>query len=496
MRDDGAVTATSRPRLSLQARLVAWVLLSAVGILAITLAVSQLLLRDRASDRVSQELQGEVAELRLLADQGLDPSTGERFSDARSLLRLHVASSLPDPGESMFGLVAGEVVARSDDVPDVRLDRDPGFLALVGSAARTEYGSYATAAGNVRYAIVPVSAGSGPPGAYVVTIAATPEAQAIREAGVQTLLVALALLVPAAIASWLLAGRALAPLRGMRHTAREISESDLSGRIPPRHSPDSVLWDELDDLAATFNDMLDRLGRAFDAQRQFVADAGHELRTPLTVVRGHLELMDDDPTGRAETLALVDDELDRMGRLVADLQTLTRSSQPAFLTLGPVEVADLVDEVLARARALGEREWQLDGSTRAVVTADRQRLVQALLQLVSNSVAHTGPGDAITIGSALDGSEVLLWVRDSGPGVPAELRASLFDRFVHDPDATGSGLGLSIVAAIAAAHGGRAELLDPGPGSTRFGLVLPLGQDAGSVADQPHRPNVAGEARA
>ena len=87
MRDDGAMTAMTRPRLPLQARLVAWVLLSAIVILGATLVVSQLVLRDRAADRVTQELQGEVAELRLLADEGLDPATGERFSDVRSLLR-------------------------------------------------------------------------------------------------------------------------------------------------------------------------------------------------------------------------------------------------------------------------------------------------------------------------------------------------------------------------------------------------------------------------
>lgn len=472
------MSAMSRPRLSLQARLVAWVLLSAIVILAATLVVSQLVLRDRAADRVTQELHGEVAELRLLADQGLDPATGQRFTDVRALLQLHVASSLPDPGESMFALVDGQVVARRADIPAVRLDRDAEFLALARAASETEFGTYDTPAGAVRYAIVPVTT-EGSSGAFVVTVAERAEASAIREAGLFTLAVAAALLLPAAIATWLLAGRALEPLRAMRRTAREISASDLTGRITPRHRADSSSWDELDDLAVTFNEMLDRLGTAFDAQRRFVADAGHELRTPLTVVRGHLELMDDDPAGRAETLALVDDELDRMGRLVADLQTLTRSSQPAFLSLEPVDVAELTDEVLARAGALGERNWQVDGIANVVVTADRHRLVQALLQLVSNSLAHTTEADTIALGSRAGSDELVLWVRDSGAGVPAEVRDTLFDRFVHSGDSEGSGLGLSIVDAIARAHGGRAVLLDPGPGSTRFGLVLPVRRMAG-----------------
>jgi signal transduction histidine kinase len=108
------------------------------------------------------------------------------------------------------------------------------------------------------------------------------------------------------------------------------------------------------------------------------------------------------------------------------------------------------------------------------VLADRQRLVQALLQLVSNAVAQTVPGDTIAVGSRVDGDGMVLWVRDSGPGVPAEARDRLFDRFVHGEASDGSGLGLSIVEAIASAHGGRAALLDPGPGGTRFGLLLPV----------------------
>jgi signal transduction histidine kinase len=318
-----------------------------------------------------------------------------------------------------------------------------------------------------------VRAGSGPAGAYVVTIASTPEARAIGEAGLLTLVVATVLLVPAAIATWLLAGRVVAPLGTMRATTRAISESDLDGRIPTRHEPDSLLWDELDDLATTMNAMLARLDVAFHAQRRFVDEAGHELRTPLTVVRGHLELMDDDPAARAETLDLVVDELDRMGRLVADLQTLTKSTQPAFLHPAPVDLSVLTDVVLSRARGLGDRDWRLDGAAEVVVLADRQRLVQALLQLVSNAVAQTAPGDTIAVGSRVDGDEVVLWVRDSGPGVPPEARDRLFDRFVHGEASDGSGLGLSIVEAIARAHGGRAALLDPGPGSTRFGLLLP-----------------------
>jgi two-component system, OmpR family, sensor kinase len=118
--------------------------------------------------------------------------------------------------------------------------------------------------------------------------------------------------------AWRLAGRVADPVTALTRTARAISETDLSRRIPVRGR------DEVAQLAATFNEMLERLERAFGSQRRFLDDAGHELRTPLTIVRGHLELLEDDPVERRETVALVMDELDRMGRIVNDLLLLAK----------------------------------------------------------------------------------------------------------------------------------------------------------------------------
>jgi signal transduction histidine kinase len=162
-----------------------------------------------------------------------------------------------------------------------------------------------------------------------------------------------------------------------------------------------------------------------------------------------------------------------MGRLVADLQTLTKSSQPQFLTRSPVDVATLTESVRDRAAALADRDWQVAEVAHVVVDADRHRLLQAMLQLAANAAAHTRPGQPIWIGSRSEDDQVRLWVRDSGPGVDPDLAPHIFDRFVHEPDGTGAGLGLSIVEAIARAHGGRAELADPGPPGATFALVLP-----------------------
>ena len=136
-----------------------------------------------------------------------------------------------------------------------------------------------------------------------------------------------ATLVVASAAAWLIAGHILRPVRDVAETARSITETDLSRRIPSS----SRDGDELGDLVQTVNGMLDRVEAAVQAQRRFTDDAGHELRTPITIVRGHLEVLDpNDPDDVVSTVALVDDELDRMNRMVSDLLLLARAEQPSF----------------------------------------------------------------------------------------------------------------------------------------------------------------------
>lgn len=222
--------------------------------------------------------------------------------------------------------------------------------------------------------------------------------------------------------------------------------------------------------------MLDRLESAFEAQRRFLDDAGHELRTPITIVRGHLELMGDDPAERRETVALVTDELDRMARLVDDLLTLAHAERLDFLDRQPVELGDLTDELAAKAPALGERGWVVDARAEGAMVADRQRLTQAVMQLAENAVRHTSPGDEIGLGTALAGDEARLWVRDTGPGVPAGQEGRVFERFARGPDTPrgeSSGLGLSIVRAIAESHGGRVELDSAQGAGATFTIVVP-----------------------
>lgn len=280
-----------------------------------------------------------------------------------------------------------------------------------------------------------------------------------------------AMLLIGSLLAWRLSDCVLVPVAAVTETARTISEGDLTERIEVRGR------DEVARLAETFNDMLDRLESAFATQRRFVDDAGHELRTPITIIRGHLELLEDDPEERRETVALVLDELDRMSRIVNDLLVLARWEQPGFLEPAPLDVAGLTDDVLAKASALAERDWRMDARATGTVVADRQRLTQALVQLADNAVRHTLADTPIALGSALADGELRLWVRDEGPGIAPEEQRRVFDRFYRPGGGTrgdGAGLGLSIVAAIARAHGGRVELASaPGAGAT-FTIAIPV----------------------
>ncbi len=281
---------------------------------------------------------------------------------------------------------------------------------------------------------------------------------------------ALSLGLITAVAAWQ-AGRLLQPLRTLRDEAEVITGSDLSRRIP------EVGNDDITALTRTFNEMLERLEEAFAAQRRFLDDAGHELKTPLTVVRGHTELIDPhDPRDVAETRALLLEETDRMSRLVEDLIMLAKADRPDFVRTADVEVDDLLAGVLGKCRALGDRRWRLDATLDATVPLDEQRVTQALLQLAENAVKHTSPGDEVGLGADRVGDDVRLWVRDTGPGVPDPLKEAVFRRFqrgVAPAGDDGAGLGLSIVTAIARAHGGSAHVEDAVPSGALFLLTLP-----------------------
>jgi two-component system, OmpR family, sensor kinase len=294
---------------------------------------------------------------------------------------------------------------------------------------------------------------------------------------VRVLVVAgLVVLVASAVLAWSLAGRVLRPVRELTATAQRISETDLTQRIEVEGR------DELAELGATFNAMVDRLESGFVQQRRFLDDVAHELRTPITIVQGHVDLLGDDPEDRAESVATINDELDRMNRYVNDLLLLAKAESGEFLQFGPVDLGELASTLDQRVRLLGDRTWVLETAPAAgtvAILGDRDRLVQAMLNLATNAVQHTDAGDRVAIGIDASAGAARLWVRDTGPGLDDDVLDQLFTRRFRGAASRarrseGMGLGLSIVDAIARGHGGRASASNEPEGGARFTIELPI----------------------
>jgi two-component system OmpR family sensor kinase len=455
-------------------RILFWYVLILGLALSAAVFVERRVLIVRLEERIDEALVQEISELRVLA-RGRDPLTGERFrGDVPAIFDVFLRRNIPEQNETYVTYVNGHLYRRSFRDPPYRLDRDPRLNPRWNDLTVPERGRVETPAGVVEYQAVPVGAKKGDSGVFVAAFFRDLELGQVQPAVLGAAGVGLAALLVGSILAWQVAEGVLRPVRLVTGTARRISESALSGRIEVQGR------DEISLLAATFNEMLDRLERAFAAQRQFIDDAGHELRTPITVIQGHLELLDDDPEERQKTTALVTDELERMSRIVNDLIILAKAERPDFLRLDTVDVAPLTEEVLAKARGLAARDWRLEEVARGRVVADRQRLTQALIQLAQNAAAHTADGDPIALGSELRDGELRLWVSDTGPGVPLEEQERIFRRFSKGRGgrrgSESAGLGLAIVRAIAEAHHGRVEVEShPGEGAT-FTMVIPPDQ--------------------
>jgi two-component system OmpR family sensor kinase len=301
-----------------------------------------------------------------------------------------------------------------------------------------------------------------------------------REA-LQSLLLLLALggpvaLLLASLTAYGVTAAALRPVESMRQEAAEVSVSE-----PGRRLPVSPARDEIGRLGETLNDMLARLEAAFARERTFVSDASHELRTPLAILRTELELAL--RQGRTveelhSALESAAEETDRLTQLAEDLLVIARSDQGRL----PVRAEELpAHELLDRARdryaqraAHAGRELRVENDGGLRLVGDRLRVDQALMNLVENAMRH-GEGEVVLAAEASDGA-VELHVRDEGPGFPEDLLPSAFERFTRgDPARTrgGAGLGLPIVAAIAAAHGGSAQALNRTEGGADVWIALP-----------------------
>lgn len=466
-----------RPRL---ATVRSRVIVAVIGLTALALTIAGLtaysLERALTEQRVQGYLDRSVEEFRVLAAQGVD-STGRPFleSSLDELLRTAMQRHVLATNESALGVRNGKVAWTAPEGVPLRPELDPEFVAAVLPMSELDHvtrGRLATAQHDYFYAVTPVRFPTET-GALVHVFDMRAEELLLQGTYGTYALVAIGSLVVVGFLIWLLVGRLLRPIRLLRTTAEDITEHDLSRRIPVQGH------DDLSALAGTVNAMLDRLESAMGSQRQLLDDVGHELRTPVTIVRGHLELMDaDDSSDVRATRTLALDEIDRMARLVDDLLTLAKAEHTDFVQPAPTDIGRLTDETLEKARALASRRWTLDQLADVEAVLDAQRIAQAWLQLASNAVKYSPDDTPIALGSAVRNGELRLWVRDRGMGIAPDDRERVLARFARGQTAAqrpeGAGLGLAIVDTIVTAHGGRVDIEStPGEGST-IALVLPL----------------------
>ena len=462
-------------------RIAGWILLTtALTLLAVLLTMKSLLLNG-AQAQAHQDIRQELQEFRAFAAEGVDPTTADPFTSIERMLEIFLSRQSAAQGEVILGSVGQRILytptgAAGPSATGHRLPDDETLLDSIRSGDAAS-GIAQTSAGEMQWVRLPIVSGEDT-GHLIVGFYMAPREQAVADNVLTIFFVSIGgLLVTAGIA-WLVAGQILTPVREVRRVAEEISESDLTARVPVRGN------DDISALAVTFNTMLDRLESAYRTQRAFVDDASHELRTPITVIRGQLELMEDNAADRTRTLALVDGELARMGRIVSDLLLLAKVDRPGFVQPRSTDAAALLLDIEAKAQVLGPRGWPILEIAEGPISVDAQRITQAVLQLATNACQYSPAGSTVSLGSRFedDGAArcFTIWVSDRGSGVDEQEAARIFGRF-HRGQAsdaahgarTGAGLGLAIVRGIAEAHHGTVWVRSsPGDGAT-FGLTLP-----------------------
>ena len=299
------------------------------------------------------------------------------------------------------------------------------------------------------------------------------------------LLAALTLLTALGIGAWLILRRGLAPLEAMAGSAATINAGDLAQRVTPADGRT-----EVGQLGLALNTMLDGIEGSFREReaterrlRQFLSDASHELRTPLTSIQGFAELFRMEGAGEASPnlpviFRRIEQESARMKTLVEDLLLLARLDETRPFDPTPVDLTVLAADACSDAAAVGhDHQLTLDAPRPVVVRGDADHLRQAIANLVTNALKHTPTGTGIEVATRLRGDQAVVEVRDQGTGLDAATLEHAFDRFWQADSArvgAGAGLGLSIVAGIAAEHGGTARATNAPDGGAVFTITIPI----------------------
>lgn len=284
----------------------------------------------------------------------------------------------------------------------------------------------------------------------------------------------------AILTGFLLSRRALKPIDTLTNTARKISASDLSRRVEVGPADD-----ELSRLAATFNEMIERLQVSFEKQNRFVSDASHELRTPIAVIKGYADLIGqwakDDPKVLEESIAAIRKEANEMTALVEQLLFLARGDSGKLKPKKEdFQASGLLHEIVEESRLVApNRCFEESAPEDLQIHADRKLMKQALRALVDNAVKYTPEGGTVRLAASENGKRVTIQVADTGMGIPENELPKIFDRFYRaDEDRSrekgGSGLGLSIVKWIVDAHAGNITVESKKGKGTSVAIHLPI----------------------
>ncbi|HYO18794.1 MAG TPA: HAMP domain-containing sensor histidine kinase [Dermatophilaceae bacterium] len=470
--------ARRRRILSVRSRIVvAIVAVAALGLVA-SGAASYVVQRKAILAAVDAKLLHTVPNLKTIA---AGKTSTAPLTSVDAVLRVAMQQIIPGANQSALGFVDQKPALVPAVNLSFRIEKDRALVARIVSEAHPSLVVIGTAKshlGTLRYLVVPVRvAGDPSTGLYVAAYDLDAELDSLAESFQTYFRVALAALVLLGLVAWFVAGRLLRPIRLLRDAAAGSSTAaELTERIPVTGR------DDVSELATAINAMFDRLQDSSKSQVRLLNDVGHELKTPITIIRTHLELLDAGNASEVEaTRTLAIEELDRMSTLVSEISLLAASKAPHFVEPAEVDLDTLTAAVAAKASALDPaRTWRVESAT-GLAVIDARHITEAWLQLADNAVKYSTPGGPIVIGTEVSENGTGPWlnlsVRDSGPGIPLDDRERVFERFSRlDSSRTteGSGLGLSIVSAIAEAHGGTVLLSgEPGEGTT-FTIQVPL----------------------
>jgi two-component system, OmpR family, sensor kinase len=468
--------------MSLRLRLVlafGYVLLFAIVALEVPLTLN-------FSRRVDSEIKAEA-------------SAGAQAVAAAASGRLTNATALADLAREQARRLGGRVIV-VDSRGRVLVDSDGAAARGTPYSSRPEIGQAlngATSQGtrhsdsldaDLLYTAVPIVDAGRAAGAVRLTQSVDAVHDEVRRDVVALLALGAAVLALGLGLAWAIAGSLSRPLRGLARTARQIAAGDLRTRATPAGSAEQV------EVANAFNDMTDRLVRALDAQRDFVANASHQLRTPLTGLRLRLEsasLRAEDPDLRRD-LTAGELETERLAKLLANLLRLAQDGQP-LTAATTIALADVAGRAAERWRDQAELEGhaiELAGAGDAHVRASAGDLDTMVDNLVENALNYTAPDTPIRIEWGRDAGDAFIAVLDRGEGIDDEEAERVFDRFYRGSASRGgtvpgTGLGLAIVDALARRWGAHATLASRPGGGTRAELRLPAGEPAAAAWSDP-----------